>query len=68
MQGRDIGGMIYVGTPPHDGLDRQQSRAFLDSSLRVQPPVQPPQLAAFRGAIEVASPGWLPARRLPHVD
>lgn len=44
VQGRYVGDMIYVGTQPFDGLHHEQTRAFVDPSLKLTPPVQPPQL------------------------
>ena len=44
VQGRDVGGMIYLGKPPPEGPHHQPSKAFVDPALAVARPLQPPQL------------------------
>ena len=44
VQGRDLGGMIYLGKPPVEGPYHQHSKAFVDPALAISRPVQPPQL------------------------
>lgn len=35
VAGRDIGGMVYVGSPPADDAGRRRSRAYIDPALPV---------------------------------
>ena len=54
VQGRDVGGMIYLGKSPVEGPNRQQSKAYPDPERPVARPVQPPQLPYWAACSELS--------------